>query len=231
MEFSPPLQSAQLIRRYKRFLADVKWPDGTETTVHCPNTGAMTGCADPGARIWLSRASNPKRKYPWTWELVETAEGVTVGIHTGRTNRLAEEAILAGQFASLDCATLRREVTFGDSRLDFVLTGNDGIDTQVEVKNVTAAVSDRVAAFPDTVSVRATKHVQHLTHAATSGRAALVFVVQRGDVDAVRPAQDIDPAFAQAVSEACEAGVQVLAARWSLTPQAVAFEKPLPVLI
>ena len=190
----------------------------------------MTGCADPGVRVWLSRASNPKRKYPWTWELVETGQGVTVGIHTGRTNRLAEEAILAGQFASLNCASLRREVTMGDSRLDFVLTGSDGIETQVEVKNVTAAVSGRIAAFPDAVSVRATKHVRHLTGAAKSARAALIFVVQRGDVDAVRPAADIDPAFAQAVAQARDAGVQILAARWVLTPQAVAFEKPLPVI-
>ncbi len=250
MEFSPSLQPARLIRRYKRFLADVEWPDGSCCTVHCPNTGAMTGCAEPGSKVWLSRASNPKRKYAWTWELVETADQVTVGIHTGRTNRLAEQAILQGRFDLLDCAELRREVCFGDSRLDFVLTGSDGIETLVEVKNVTAAVTGGIAEFPDAVSTRATRHVDHLAQAMAGAhsdsqdpgqdgdknhkpvprRAALIFVVQRGDVEAVRPAASIDPAFATAVAGAARAGVHILAARWSLTPQQILFDRHLPVI-
>src|SRR5579859_5021478 len=123
MRFDPPLQAAHLERRYKRFLADVVRSDGERLTVHCPNTGSMLGCADPGMRVWLSRASNPKRKYAWTWELVEALPGVLVGIHTGRTNGLVREGIETGVLTDLQgYASLQAEVVAGEGfRVDFLL--------------------------------------------------------------------------------------------------------------
>src|SRR5690242_10104952 len=125
MRFDPPFTEARLLRRYKRFLADVEFPDGRRLTVHCPNTGSMLGCADPGMRIWLSQALNPKRKYAWTWEQVEALPGVVVGIHTGSTNALVREAVGTGLIRELaGYASLRGEVMAGEGfRVDFLLTG------------------------------------------------------------------------------------------------------------
>jgi sugar fermentation stimulation protein A len=164
VDFSEPLIAGTLVRRYKRFLADVVLEDGTALTAHCPNTGSMLGCQTPGSRVWLSLSDNPKRKYAHTWELVELDGGALVGINTGRSNALVREAIesgLMGELGGYD--EIRPEVRYGDenSRVDFLLTGTNGA-CYVEVKNVTAAVREGIALFPDAVSTRAARHLREL---------------------------------------------------------------------
>ena len=224
MRFPEPLTPATLLRRYKRFLADVTLDCGTTITVHCPNTGAMLGCQEPGSRVWLSQSDNPKRKYRHTWELVEAKPGVLVGINTGLTNRLAREALEGGLISSLsDHTQVKSEVRVGErSRIDFLLDLADGPSCYVEVKNVTAAVSERVAAFPDAVSQRATRHLHELMTLVKQGhRGALLFVVQREDVDRVRPADEVDPDYGQALRQAKKSGVEIYAYRAQVTTEAV----------
>jgi sugar fermentation stimulation protein A len=224
---------ARLVRRYKRFLADVLLADGTQTTVHCPNTGAMQGCREPGARVWLSRAENPARKYPLTWELVEAKPGVLVGIHTGRTNSLVREAIGHGLVSEWgQPRAVRAEVRYGaeNSRVDFVLEGEAG-PRFVEVKNVTAAVEGGVAVFPDAVSSRGSRHLRELMGVYRGGAdAALVFCVQRSDVNEVRPADSIDPVYGQTLRAAIELGVDVIALRAKVTPQRIEIDARVPVV-
>ena len=231
MLFDPPLTEATLLRRYKRFLADVRTADGREFTAHCPNTGSMLGCMTPGSRVWLSRSDDTKRKYAHTWQLVE-ADGTPVGINTGLANRLVEEAIAGGVIRELDrWPALRREVRYGlrRSRIDLLL--EDGASQcYVEVKNVTAAVEDGVAVFPDAVSTRGTRHLEELMLMREEGHdAALVFCVQRADVTCVRPADDIDPVYGARLREAADAGVQVLAYGADVSPGAVRLVRALDV--
>jgi sugar fermentation stimulation protein A len=213
MELPAPMITGRLIRRYKRFLADVELSSGEVITAHCPNTGAMLGCREPGSRVWLSESDNPKRRYRHTWELVESAPGVLVGIHTGRTNRLAAEALSQGLLADVvKVRGLRREVSVTDlgCRIDFLVEAHDGPDCYMEIKNVTAAVEKDVALFPDAVSERAVRHLDSLVTLADRGhRAALCFCVQRSDVRAVRPAAEIHPEYATALARAASAGVQI----------------------
>lgn len=235
MRFDPPLSSARLIRRYKRFLADVEFPDGSRTTVHCPNTGAMLGCADPGMEVRLSKASNPDRKYPLTWELVLALPGVWVGIHTGRTNGLVREAIMDGTLQELaGYAAIQGEVTLGKGfRADFRLTGHpDRQDCSLEVKNVTAAVEDGVALFPDAVSERASRHLQELMVQVRAGqRAMLCFCVQRDDVTEVRPADAIDPVYGRTLRAALDAGVEVVAYAAAVSPEKIRLYRRVPVVL
>ncbi|HEV7166193.1 MAG TPA: DNA/RNA nuclease SfsA [Gammaproteobacteria bacterium] len=235
MHFDPPLLEARLLRRYKRFLADVEFPDGRRTTVHCPNTGAMLGCADPGMAVRLSRATNPARKYPLTWELVEALPGVWVGIHTGRTNGLVREGIEDGTLQELTGYTgIKGEVTLGQGfRVDFVLKGRAGQpDCCLEVKNVTAAVQDGIALFPDAVSERASRHLRELMQRVKAGqRAVLCFCVQRDDVREVRPADVIDPTYGQTLRQALEAGVEVMAYGARVNPEEVLLYRRVPVII
>ena len=235
MRFDPPLIPAQLIRRYKRFLADVEFPDGRRTTVHCPNTGGMLGCADPGMPVYLSRASNPERKYPLTWELVEALPGVWVGIHTGRTNRLVREAIETGLIPELGgYGNLKGEVTLGEGfRVDFLLSGRPGEpECCLEVKNVTAAVQDGVALFPDAVSERASRHLRELMDRVAAGkRAMLCFCVQRDDVTEVRPADAIDPVYGETLRRALAAGVEVTAYAARVSPEEVQLYRRVPVVL
>ncbi|MDJ0654385.1 MAG: DNA/RNA nuclease SfsA [Xanthomonadales bacterium] len=233
MEFDPPLTEARLIRRYKRFLADVEMADGSRTTVHCPNTGAMLGCDYPGSRVWLSRSDNPRRKYSMTWELVEPpGTGVLVGINTSRTNRLVEEALWAQQITELSgFEDLRREVRVEHGRLDFLLSFG-AEQCYVEVKNVTAAVDRGVALFPDAASERASRHLESLISLRESGSGSvLLFCVQRSDVEEVRPAADIDPRYARTLAEASEAGVRILAYRWHLSPAQLRLQQPVRVSV
>ncbi len=218
MKLPTPLLSGRLIRRYQRFLADVRLDDGRELTAHCPNTGAMLGCMGPGSRVWLSASGNPRRRYRHTWELVEFAPDVIVGINTARTNDLAEEALSQGLLDDLlRPHRWRREVTVPDlgCRIDFRLQDADGgPDWYLEVKNVTAAVEDGVALFPDAVSDRAVRHLQSLVQLVERGyRAALCFCVQRRDVHTVRPAAEIHPEYARALALASARGVRVAGIR------------------
>jgi len=233
VRFEPPLQEARLERRYKRFLADVVRPDGQRLTIHCPNTGSMLGCADPGMRIWMSRAENLARKYAWTWELVEALPGVLVGIHTGRTNSLVREAIGKGLVGGLEgYGTLQGEVMAGEGfRVDFLLSGHaTEPDCYLEVKNVTAAVQDGVALFPDAVSERASRHLRELMEkVATGKRAMLCFCVQRDDVREVRPADSIDPVYGLTLREAMAAGVMVKAYVARMSPEQAELYRLVPV--
>jgi len=227
MQFTQPLTRARPVRRYKRFLADVVCDDGTETTVHCPNTGAMLGCDVPDSVVWLSCSQNAKRKYPLTWEIVETCTGVSVGINTNRSNRLVREAIEAGVVVELaGYPSIQAEVTLGSgrSRIDFFLSGGQALkDCYLEVKNVTAAVQDGIAIFPDAVSARGTKHLRELIGLVESGfRAVLCFCVQRDDVAEVRPAEAIDPTYASTLREAVAAGVELIAYRAKVGPEGIA---------
>ncbi len=234
VRFPVPLLGARLVKRYKRFLADVTLDDGTALTAHCPNTGSMLGCQTPGARVWLSRSDNPKRKYAHTWELVELDDGALVGINTGRSNALVREAIesaVIGELAGYD--EIRPEVRYGNenSRVDFLLTGDRGA-CYLEVKNVTAAVEKGIALFPDAVSVRGTRHLRELiaTLGGAGRRAVLCFCVQRPDVWEVRPADDIDPDYGRTLRVALGAGVEVIAYRAKLSPEAVVLAERIPVV-
>jgi sugar fermentation stimulation protein A len=191
MRFSAPLIPARLVRRYKRFLADVTLPDGTETTVHVANPGSMLGLVEPGSRILLSRSTNVSRKMPLSWELVEVDFGSGpewVGVNTGLPNRLVEEAIVSGKVPSLDgYPRLRREVKYGKaSRVDFLLERDDGPRCFVEVKNVHMMRQRRRAEFPDCVTARGAKHLDDLAAEVANGaRAVMVYLVQIGSAESV----------------------------------------------
>lgn len=233
MRFASPLVEARLLRRYKRFLADVEFAAGPPATASCPNTGSMMGCANPGSRVWLTHAPSPTRKYDYTWELVEAFPGVLAGINTSRPNRLVEEAIQSGTIAELaGYSAIRREVRYGSegSRIDLLLEGQ-APSCYVEVKNVTAAVSNGVALFPDAVSDRGAKHLRELMAMVKQGsRAVLVFCVQRGDVTEVRPADDIDPVYGRTLREAIAGGVEVLAYRADISLESITLQTRLPVV-
>lgn len=233
MRFPHPLLEGRLVRRYQRFLADVETAAGL-VTAHCPNTGSMLGCKTPGGRVWLSPADNPARKLKWTWELVEVAPGCVVGVHTGRSNGLVREAIEAGVLPELaGYGTIRPEVKYGEgSRIDFLLQESGRPDCYVEVKNVTAAVDGRVGFFPDAVTTRGAKHLREMSAMVAAGhRAALVFCVQRGDVDEVQPADHIDPAYGQALREALAQGVEVFALGAEVTPEGIVLNRHLAVVV
>lgn len=217
MKFPEPLIKGHLIRRYKRFLADVRLPDGTEVTAHCPNTGSMLGCQPPNGRVWLSTSNNPARKLPYTWELVETAPGALACVNTARPNAQAREAIEAGRISELvDYRHCRSEVRYGEekSRIDLLLSGHESKpDAWVEVKNVTLEENGR-GFFPDAVTTRGQKHLRELmAQVALGDRAVLFFVVNHTGIETVQPADHIDPHYGQLLRQACEAGVEIIAYR------------------
>lgn len=229
----PPLVEGRLLGRRQRFLADVDV--GGETVVaHCANTGAMLGCKAPGSRVWLSRADSEKRKLAWTWEIVEARPGVPVGIHTGRANALVAEALGKGLLPEMaGFAALRREVKYGreGSRIDLLLEWADGRLGYVEVKNVTAAVADGIALFPDAVSERGTKHLRELTAMVAEGhRAAVIFCVQRDDVKELRPFDAVDPAYGRALRFALAAGVEAYALAAQVGPAEILLTRRVPVV-
>jgi len=223
MKFDTPLVHGTLIQRYKRFLADVRLDDGREVTAHCPNPGSMKTCAEPGWGVWLSPANNPKRKLKWTLEIID-ANGVPILVNTARPNGVVREAIDAGSIPELlGYTSLRAEVKYGEnSRIDLLLTDPERPNCYVEVKNVTMGAEPKVAAFPDSVSKRAAKHMNELAAQAAEGhRAVVFFLVSRGDAQSMRPADEIDPSYAQSLREAAAAGVEVLAYRANIDPSGV----------
>jgi sugar fermentation stimulation protein A len=210
MIFPSRLIRGTLLQRYKRFLADVRLADGEVVTVHCTNTGSMLGCMAPGSAVLISRSANLNRKLAYTWEMIRI-NGAWVGINTMHPNRLVAEAVAAGAIPELSgYESVRREVKVSaHSRLDLCLEGQSG-SCFVEVKNVTVSF-DGAAAFPDAVSERATKHLKELMRLKRRGhRAALVFVIQRGDCDYFRPADEIDPEYGRWLRRAAKVGVEVL---------------------
>ncbi len=234
MRFAQPLEQGRLVRRYKRFLADIVTEEGEALCIHCPNTGSMLNCMSEGARVWFQRSSDPRRKLPGTWELVETPQGRLACVNTARANPLVEEALLNGQIAELaGFSALKREVPYGveNSRVDFRLD-YAGLPAYVEVKSVTLGFDDTaVAAFPDAVTTRGSRHLRELAALARSGvRAVQLYCVNLSGIEAVRPAVEIDPAYSAALHEAIAAGVEVLAYGVELSPHELRLSRPLPVL-
>ena len=233
MRYARTLVEGRLIRRYKRFLADIQLPDGV-ITASCPNTGSMMGCCEPGSRVWLSESDSATRKYRHTWELVEVEGEVVVGINTGLPNALVAEAIAEGTIRELrGYSAVRREVAFGEerSRVDLLLEAEGREPCYVEVKNVTAAASRGVALFPDCVSERGAKHLRELIRLKGLGaRPVQLYCVQRGDVKEVRPADGIDVEYGRMLREAIAAGVEVMAYRARITPDEIRLEKRIPVV-
>ncbi len=232
MLYPRALVEGRLIRRYKRFLADIQLPDGVITAA-CPNTGSLMGCCEAGSRVWLSESDNAGRKYRHTWEIVEVGK-VMVGINTGLPNALVGEAIADGTIAELSgYESMRREVAFGEerSRVDLLLESARREPCYVEVKNVTAAASKGVALFPDCVSDRGTKHLRELMRLKARGlRPVQLYCVQRGDVREVRPADAIDYEYGRTLRAAIAAGVEVLAYRAKVTPSEIRIAERIPVV-
>ncbi|MFI8466057.1 DNA/RNA nuclease SfsA [Stutzerimonas stutzeri] len=235
MRFAQPLEQGRLVRRYKRFLADIITDEGEALCIHCPNTGSMLNCMGEGARVWFQRSSDPRRKLPGTWELVETPQGRLACVNTARANPLVEEALLNGQIAELaGFTTLKREVAYGveNSRVDFRLD-YAGTAAFVEVKSVTLGFAETpVAAFPDAVTTRGARHLRELATLARAGvRAVQLYCVNLSGIEAVRPAEEIDPAYAAALREAQAAGVEVLAYGVNLSVEELRIAGRLPVLL
>lgn len=236
MTYSPPLNQGRLVKRYKRFLADVQLEDGSQITIHCPNTGSMKNCLFPGEPVWFSTSDNPKRKYPHTWELAQTSDAKLIGINTGRANDLAEEAINLGVIDELTgYEQLKREVKYGEenSRIDILLSSNTRPSCYIEVKSCTLLEEGSESGtgyFPDSVTVRGQKHLRELIHMVEQGhRAVLLFVVQHTGITQVSPARHIDPAYAELFEQALTAGVEVLAYRAELSPQGCQIQASCPV--
>lgn len=232
--YAPKLVPGQLVRRYKRFLADVTLDDGNTVTAHCANTGSMKGLLSEGSRVWLRPSDNPKRKLKWSWEIATEGETL-VGINTSLPNLLVSESIEADDIPSLSgYTTLKREVRYGqNSRIDILLSKHsDGASNcYVEVKNVTLTQGTQ-ARFPDAVTARGLKHLNELQEMVSHGyRAMMFYVVQRADAQSFAPAQDIDPDYAQALKRVHENGVEIEAWRAKVTPEAVALECPLPIVL
>jgi sugar fermentation stimulation protein A len=237
VKFSPPLEKVTLLRRYKRFMADVVRADGSEMTVHCANTGSMKNCVlgEPQQAL-ISDSGNPKRKYRHTLEALQVGHGHWAGVNTSRPNALVEEAIRAGRVDALSPDTgVEREVKYADSRFDLALGERSDPHTFIEVKNVTLGpapddTDDGIIAFPDSVTERGQKHLLTLMDVVASGkRAVLFFCVQHSGALAARPADEIDARYGELLREAVQKGVEVLAWKVALSPDDFRLEKPLPI--
>jgi len=236
MQFPAPLIPATLVRRYKRFLADVVLESGETITVHVANPGAMLGLAAPSSRVWLSRSASKTRKLPYSWELVEVDFGAgpeLVGVNTGHPNALVAEAIAEGRIAELTgYPTVRREVKYGrNSRVDFLLEGPGRPPCYVEVKNVHLMRQTRLAEFPDCVTARGAKHLDELADVlAAGGRAVMLYLIQIGSADRMALARDIDPAYGAAFDRARAKGLEALAYRCTVECGALTVADRVPVL-
>lgn len=232
MNYSKQLLEGRLIKRYKRFLADIELESGEVITAHCANTGAMTGCQPENARVWLSVSDNSKRKYPHSWELVELEDNALACINTSITNRVVAEAIdqnLIDELSGYD--ELRREVVYGKekSRIDMLLSSQDS-RCYVEVKHLTLKLGDELGGFPDAVSLRGQKHLRELMQQVSMGdRAVLLFAVMRNDVERVEPARVIDPEYAHLLATAAEQGVEIMAYKTHISPQGIQLLNRVPV--
>ncbi|GLR08728.1 DNA/RNA nuclease SfsA [Mixta theicola] len=221
MNFQPVLRPARLINRYKRFLADVVTPEGETLTIHCANTGAMTGCATPGDTVWYSTSASLTRKYPHSWELTQTQTGHTICVNTLRANQLVREALAAGKIAELSgYPQLRTEVKYGAerSRIDFLLQAHNRPECYIEVKSVTLLQQGK-GYFPDAVTVRGQKHLRELASIAQRGeRAVMLFTVLHSGIEDVAPARHIDARYAEQLAQAQQSGVEILCYKAQLSP-------------
>ena len=225
MQFAAPLIPARLIRRYKRFLADIRLEDGQEVTAHCANPGSMMGLRDEGLKIWVEPNDDPRKKLKYGWRLVDHENGHFTGVDTSLPNRALRAALQAREVVDLSAyETVRPEQKYGEnSRIDFLLQQPGLPDAYVEVKSVTLSRQPGLAEFPDSVTARGAKHLGELAAMAQAGhRAVLFYLVQRTDCTRVGVAADIDPAYAAAFDEARAAGVEVLAYGTVISPRGVA---------
>ena len=231
MDFPEPLIGGILIRRYKRFLSDVRLDSGEVVTAHCANPGSMTGLKHPGLRVWLSPARNPKRKLAYSWELVRIGENL-VGVNTMRPNAIIAEAIAGGRVPELTgYDALRREVKYGtNARIDLFLAGAGRAPCYVEVKNVHLMRTQGLAEFPDAVTARGRKHLVALAGAVAEGRRAVMFyLVQREDCTRFALAGDIDPDYRAAFVMARRAGVEMLCYRCRLRPESITLDRSVAI--
>jgi sugar fermentation stimulation protein A len=236
MRFPSPLIPATLIRRYKRFLADVRLASGEEITVHVANPGAMTGLAEPGARVWLSKSASATRKLPYSWELVEVDFGAgpeLAGVNTGHPNLLVAEALAAKAIPDLaGYASVRREVKYGkNSRIDFLLERPGEPPCYVEIKNVHLMRRAGLAEFPDCITARGAKHLDELAAMAVAGaRATMLFVVQIGSAEHFSLASDIDPTYGRAFDRARKLGVGAEAWKCAISRDGIEIAAPIPIV-
>jgi sugar fermentation stimulation protein A len=233
MKFHSPLVKGTLVKRYKRFMADVTLEDGTVVTAHCANSGSMLSVNEPGSEVWISPAQNPDRKLKWTWELIRIGKTL-VGINTSLPNAIVAEAIEAGKIPELTgYESLRREVKYGkNSRIDILLEAPDKAPCYVEIKNVTMRrdLKDGPLEFPDGVTSRGAKHLVELADMVAEGhRAVMLYLVQREDGERFEIAGDIDPTYAEGLVEARKKGIEVLCYRCKVTPKDISVSDPVPV--
>jgi sugar fermentation stimulation protein A len=230
MNYHPALVHGRLIRRYKRFLADVLLDDGTEVIAHCTNSGSMKSCLEPGAEVYLSPATDIKRRTRFTWEMI-MIDGSWVGINTSMPNKLVYEALLAGIIPGFkNVINVVREVSFGNSRFDLFAECME-VKCFIEVKNVTLR-DGHYALFPDAVTTRGQKHLKTLMEVKKAGmRSAMIYIVQRSDVSVFAPAIEIDPVYAHLLKDAAREGVEVIALQAEVSPIRIEIIKQLPVEI
>ncbi|ATA20731.1 sugar fermentation stimulation protein A [Gibbsiella quercinecans] len=232
MKFTPPLQPATLIKRYKRFLADVVTPQGETFTLHCANTGAMTGCATPGDTVWYSTSDNAKRKYAHSWELTHTQQGDWICVNTMRANGLVREAIEQNRIAELSgYSKISGEVKYGseNSRIDLLLQAENRVNCYIEVKSVTLLQHNR-GYFPDAVTLRGQKHLRELQNMAADGqRAVLFFAVLHTGITQVAPAHHIDAHYAELLAQVQQSGVEVVCYGADVSPGGLSLRGKVPL--
>ncbi|MDN0105904.1 DNA/RNA nuclease SfsA [Yersinia rochesterensis] len=234
LSFNPKLQPATLILRYKRFLADIVTPEGETLTIHCANTGAMTGCATPGDRVWYSTSDNPKRKYPHSWELTQTQIDDWICVNTLRANELVSAAIENNYIFELSgYISVKREVKYGDenSRIDLLLQAENRPNCYIEVKSVTL-LQQQCGYFPDAVTLRGQKHLRELQNMVANGhRAVLFFAVLHTGIRQVAAARHIDKRYTELLAQAQQAGVEIICYGFQLSPDGIALDARLPLLL
>ncbi len=232
MKFTPPLQPATLIKRYKRFLADVVTPQGETFTLHCANTGAMTGCATPGDTVWYSTSDNAKRKYAHSWELTHTQQGDWICVNTMRANGLVREAIEQNRIPELSgYSKISGEVKYGSesSRIDLLLQAENRVNCYIEVKSVTLLQHNR-GYFPDAVTLRGQKHLRELQNMAADGqRAVLFFAVLHTGITQVAPAHHIDAHYAELLAQVQQSGVEVVCYGADVSPGGLSLGGKVPL--
>jgi len=234
MRFQTPLVPARLIRRYKRFLADIQLADGREVTAHCANPGSMMGLAEPGMKIWVEPNDDPKKKLKYGWRLVDHENGHYTGVDTAVPNRALKAALIAGEVPEfVGYSTVLPEQKYGEkSRIDFLLRQDGLQDAYVEVKSVTLSRQAGLAEFPDSVTARGTKHLGELAAMVAQGhRAVMFYLVQRTDCERMTLAGDIDPTYAAAFEAARAAGVEVLCYGTKISPEGVELGRPVPITL
>ncbi|KAB7614593.1 DNA/RNA nuclease SfsA [Amylibacter sp. SFDW26] len=231
MNFDTPLIPATLIRRYKRFLADVTLNDGREITAHVANPGSMLGMKDEGLRVWLEPNDDPKRKLKYSWKIAELDGGAMVGVDTGMPNKIVGEALRNGLIPELIYQNVKPEVKYGEnSRIDFLLSEEGKVDCYVEIKSVTLSRQTGLAEFPDSVTARGAKHMGELANVVQSDqRAVILYLLQRNDCDRFDIAGDIDPKYQTAFMTAREAGVEVLCYRTNLSQTGIEISEKIPL--